>query len=149
MVVKLLSHVRLCFPMDCSLPGSSVHGIFQARVLEWVAISFSRGSSQPRDLTRVSHIVGRRFYCLTYQGSTYFMVTEYICICICMCVYIHTYICVLWEISSNLFTMFKLHPTYPMVLYISFLEFLFGYFSNQPAPFGFYSVLLPLPFGIY
>ena len=35
----------LCEPMDCSLPGSSIHGIFQARVLEWVAISFSRGSS--------------------------------------------------------------------------------------------------------
>ena len=39
----------LCDPMDCSLSGSSVHGIFQARVLEWIAISFSRGSSQPRD----------------------------------------------------------------------------------------------------
>ena len=39
--------------MDCSLPDSSVYGIFQARVLEWVAISFSRGSSQPRDLTQV------------------------------------------------------------------------------------------------
>ena len=39
----------LCDPMDCSPPGSSVHGIFQARVLEWVAISFSRGSSQPKD----------------------------------------------------------------------------------------------------
>ena len=51
----------LCDPMDYSLPGSSVHGIFQARVLEWVAISFSRGSSQPRDLTRVSHTAGRRF----------------------------------------------------------------------------------------
>ena len=47
--VKLLSHVRLCNPMDCSLPGSSIHRIFQARILEWVAISFSRGSSQPRD----------------------------------------------------------------------------------------------------
>ena len=42
--------------MDCSLPGSSVHGIFQARILEWVAISFSRGSSQPRDQTWVSCI---------------------------------------------------------------------------------------------
>ena len=51
----------LCDPMDCSLPGSSIHGIFQARVLEWVAISFSRRSSQPRDWTRVSHIVGRCF----------------------------------------------------------------------------------------
>ena len=39
----------LCDPMDCSLPGSSVHGIFQARILEWVAISFSRRSSRPRD----------------------------------------------------------------------------------------------------
>ena len=47
--------------MDCSLPGSSVHGISQARVLEWFAISFSRGSSWPRDRTQVSHIVGRRF----------------------------------------------------------------------------------------
>ena len=48
-------------PMNCSLPGSSVHGIFQARVLEWGAIAFSRGSSQPRDQTRVSRIVGRHF----------------------------------------------------------------------------------------
>ena len=47
--------------MDCSLPGSSVHGIFQAIVLEWIAISHSKGSSQPRDRTRVSCIVDRRF----------------------------------------------------------------------------------------
>ena len=51
----------LCDPMDCSLPGSSVHGIFQARVLEWVTISFSRGSSQPRDWTLVSRVAGRCF----------------------------------------------------------------------------------------
>ena len=51
----------LCDPMDCSPPGSSIHGILQARVLEWVAISFSRGSSQPRNRTWVSHIIGRRF----------------------------------------------------------------------------------------
>ena len=51
----------LCDPMDCSLPGFSVHGIFQATVLEWVAISFSKGSSRPRDWTQVSHIVGRHF----------------------------------------------------------------------------------------
>ena len=48
-------------PMDCSLPSSSVHGIFQATVLEWVAIAFSRGSSRPRDRTQVSRIVDRRF----------------------------------------------------------------------------------------
>ena len=51
----------LCDPMDCSLPGSSIHRIFQAKVLEWVAISFSRGSSWPRDWTQVSCIAGRRF----------------------------------------------------------------------------------------
>ena len=55
------SRLTHCHPMDYSLPGSSVHGIFQARILEWVAISFSRGSSRPRDWTRVSHIVGRCF----------------------------------------------------------------------------------------
>ena len=55
------SCLTLCDPTDCSLPGSSVHGIFHARVLEWVAISFSRGSSQPRDWTWVLHAAGRCF----------------------------------------------------------------------------------------
>ena len=51
----------LCDPMNCSLPDSSINGIFQARILQWVSISFSRRSSQPRDWTRLSHIVGRHF----------------------------------------------------------------------------------------
>ena len=55
-----------CNPMDCSLPGSSFHGIFQAIVLDWVAISFFRGSSQPRDRTWVSRIVDRCFTIWTY-----------------------------------------------------------------------------------
>ena len=59
----------LCDPMDCSLPGSSVHGISQARILEWAAISFSTACSQPRDRTRVSRIVGRHFYHLSHQRS--------------------------------------------------------------------------------
>ena len=60
----------LCDPMDCSLQGYSVHWIFQTRVLEWVAISFSRGSSRPRDQTQVSCIAGRQtLYHLSYQGS--------------------------------------------------------------------------------
>ena len=54
------SYTTLCDPPDCSLPGSSVHGIFQAIVLEWIAISFSKGSSQPRDQTQVSRIVDGR-----------------------------------------------------------------------------------------
>ena len=51
----------LCNPTDCSLPGSSVHGIFQARVLEWAAISFSKRSCRPRDQTQISRIAGRHF----------------------------------------------------------------------------------------
>ena len=61
----------MCDPMDCSLPISSVHGILQARILEVVVIPFSRGSSQPRDGTQVSHITGELFplYHLSHQGS--------------------------------------------------------------------------------
>ena len=63
----LLSHVQLFHdPMDCSPPGSSVHGISQARMLEWVAISFSRRSSQPRDQTHIS-CVGRQIK--SHQGK--------------------------------------------------------------------------------
>ena len=53
--------LTLCDPMDCSLLGSHVHGIFQATVLEWIAIFFSRGSSQPRNRSQASHIAGRHF----------------------------------------------------------------------------------------
>ena len=58
---SLQSCPTLCDPMDCNLPGSPVYGIFQAIVLECIAISFSSGSSLPRDQTQVSHIVDRRF----------------------------------------------------------------------------------------
>jgi len=51
----------LCNPMDYSPPGSSVHGILQTRILEWVAVPFSRGFSRPRDRTQVSCIAGRFF----------------------------------------------------------------------------------------
>ena len=60
------SCLTLCDPMDCSLPGSPVPGILQARILGWAAIAFSRRSSQPRDWTRVSCIVGR---CFTTQAT--------------------------------------------------------------------------------
>ena len=55
------SRPTLCKPIDCSLPGSSVHEILQARILEWVAIPFSRGSSWHRDWTQVFHIAGSFF----------------------------------------------------------------------------------------
>ena len=63
----------LCDPMDCSLPSSSVHGIFHAIVLEWIAISFSRGSSWLRDRTQVSHIVNR---CFTVWATNWQLLME-------------------------------------------------------------------------
>ena len=70
--LKSVSHSAcptLCDPMDCSLPGSSAHGVLQARILEWVAIPFSRGSSRPRDQTQVSCIYRQILYLLSHQGS--------------------------------------------------------------------------------
>ena len=69
-------------PMDCSIPGSSVHRIFQARVLEWVAISFSRESSQPRDQTQVSCIlyIDRQilYHCATWETQLqHFLIEVY------------------------------------------------------------------------
>ena len=63
MLIMLVTQscLTLCDPMNCSPPDSSVRGILQARILEWVAIPFSRVSSQPRDLSWVSHIAGRVF----------------------------------------------------------------------------------------
>ena len=60
-VLVTQSCLILCDPMDCSPPGSPVHGILQARIQEWVAISFSKGFSWPRDQTQVSCIAGRFF----------------------------------------------------------------------------------------
>ena len=66
------SCLTLCNPMDCSLSGSSIHGVFQARVLEWVAISFSRGSFWPRDQTQISLIAGRFFTIWTTRKVQYY-----------------------------------------------------------------------------
>ena len=82
--VKVLvaqSCLFLCNPMDCSLPGSSVHGILQVRILEWVAIPFSRGSSQPRDWTWISYIAGRFFtiWTTSEDPSKYGMPHEFAC----------------------------------------------------------------------
>ena len=66
-VYQLLS---LCNPMDYNLPGSSVHGIFQGRILEWVAISSSRTYSQPRGRSQVS-CIGGRFFTAELPGKSY------------------------------------------------------------------------------
>ena len=70
-----ISHVcaqlclTLCNPMDCSPPVSPIHGIFQARLLKWIAIFFFRRSSQSTDQTWVSHVASRLDH-LSYQGSS-------------------------------------------------------------------------------
>ena len=68
----------LCDPMDCSLPGASVHGILQARILEWVAMPFSRESSWPGDQTCVSYIscIGRQ---VLYHWTTWKAPHHYFC----------------------------------------------------------------------
>ena len=79
------SCLTLCNLVDCSLPGSSVYRIFQASVLERVTISFSRGSSRPRNRTRVSHTVGRRFTVWATESVKPFpkVITSFnICTCI-------------------------------------------------------------------
>ena len=71
--VKVKSCPTLCDPMDCSLPGSSIHGIFQAKIPWWFAISFSRRASQPRDWTLVSCsvllLLLSRFSCVRLRAT--------------------------------------------------------------------------------
>ena len=77
----------LCDLMGCSLPGSSLHGILQARVLEWVAISFSRGSSRPRDQTRVSRILSIHFNLSAtkaFMDWSIFKTSNAVYACVCM-----------------------------------------------------------------
>ena len=100
-VLSYFSRVRLFVTdhMDCSLPGFSVHEILQARILEWVAISSSRGSSWPKDLTYIScgFCIAGGFFTTepprkplhTYAYSeTYIHIFIYVSICICVCVHI-------------------------------------------------------------
>ena len=86
--VLALSHVWLfCNPMDCSPPGTSVHGILQARILEWVAIPFSRGSSPPRDWTWVSwnSCIAGRFFTIwaTREGPKAGAYSIILSLCVC------------------------------------------------------------------
>ena len=81
---SLQSCLTLCDPMDCSPPGSPVHGILQARILEWVAMPSSRGSSPPRDETCISYVscIGRQvLYHWCHLGSPH--ITSYAPKCPC------------------------------------------------------------------
>ena len=76
-VSVIQSCLTLCDPTDCSPPDSSVCGTFQARILEWVTMPFSRGSSQPRDWTRVSHISGRFLTFWATRETTFLTLAKY------------------------------------------------------------------------
>ena len=78
-VIALVAQLCLTLwnPMDCSLQGSSVYGILQARILEWIAIPFSRGSFWPRDQTQACCIVGR-FFTVWASRDAYIYVSMYI-----------------------------------------------------------------------
>ena len=102
--------------MDCSLPGSSILGILQAGILEWVAMPSSRGSSQPRDQTKVSCIAVRFFTTEPPGKPIYVCVYTYICmyihvcvyVCVCVCVYTHTHIYRESKISVQMFSHFSI-----------------------------------------
>ena len=117
--VKSLNRVWLCDPTDCSLPGSSVHGIFQAIVLEWVAIFFSRGSSQPKAQTRVSCIVDRRF---TVWATREVLKLSTVLFAPVNCVSEHLFLkqsillfkqVVIFEGTNNLLVVKSIYPTMP------------------------------------
>ena len=79
MKVKVLvtqSCPTLCNPMDCTLPGSSVHEILQARILEWVAIPFSRGISLTQQSNPGLHHCRQILYCLSHQGSPILVIRD-------------------------------------------------------------------------
>ena len=97
-VLVALSCPTLCDSMDCSPPGSSVHGILQASILEWVAIPFSWGSSQCRDWTRISCIAGR-FFPISKEKSinTLWFIIIFICF-FCLARWGR---CLPWHWSSN------------------------------------------------
>ena len=90
----LQSCSTLCEPMDCSPLGSSVHGILQTRILEWVAIPFSKGSSQPRDRTWLFHFAGRlptiwttrAVLWLPYTCIFLLLILPFLNLLICLCV---------------------------------------------------------------
>ena len=108
----------VCDPMDCSPPGSSVHGILQTRILEWVVMPSSSGSSQPRDWSHISHVscVGRKvLYHQCHLGNSYTCICTqimwfYACIHVyvymkthCVQVYVYIWLCVCMYIYITIY----------------------------------------------
>ena len=110
-LVRKLCIWLFCNPMDFSLPGSSVHGISQARILEWVTIPFSGGSSQPRDQTGVSWIGGQILY-LWATKKDYIMILYYVFNKDIL------YPCIVW---SQIRWMYLYYITYMFVFILTFI----------------------------
>ena len=101
----------LCKPMDCSPPGSSVYGFLQARILKWIAIPFSRGSSRSRDQTRGSSISGRFFTIwatgkiLRFNPKIYLGLNKIKLFIVSLCINVfslkNTYICLMLVFLQN------------------------------------------------
>ena len=96
-VCALCSFMKLCLtlcnPMDCSPPGSSVHGIFQVRILKWVAISFSRGSSWPLEIEyacSASPALEGEFFTTEPHGKSVCL-HRWVCVCVCVCVCVYNF----------------------------------------------------------
>ena len=128
----------LCNPIDYSPPGSSVHGILQARILEWVTMPSSRGSSQPRDRTLGSCIGRQILDPLSHQGSP--------CICIYTCtqphVYEHTHTCI-WFYSCMIYYVVCI-PRFCSLSTMNICSKIIFAVRNYPVPFKMLSSILGL-----
>ena len=111
-------HHAWCFgdTKDCSPPGSPVHGILQTRILEWVGIPFSRGSSRPRDWTQVFHLVGRFFTIWTSRKAQY-----------------AAYFCLIW-ISLIIFTL--LHSKWVEIVLAYFVRIIYAKVKTKEATYS-------------
>ena len=133
--------LSLCNPKDCSPPGSSVHGILQAKILEWVAIPSSRGSSWPRDRTHFSYIsctgrqilyhqhhLGNPYIIYTYVIRTHTIYMLYTCVIYARgtCIYIYNvHICCIYTgiICTHLYIHVKyIHKYIPISIYTYILN---------------------------
>ena len=136
------SCLTLCNPMYCPPPGSSVHGIFQVGILEWVALPFSRGSSQPTDRAPVSYIAGRVFTVWATKEAPYYMIPVYymyldvyniliyiydILVYVCMlspfnCVWLFA---MLWTIAARLLSVSRQEHRSGLFIYIYIFTYLY------------------------
>ena len=121
-LVAQLCPVLFC-PMDCSQPGSSVLGVLQARILYWVAITFSSESFQPRDQTRIPCIGIQILYNLRYKGDPQFIyshINSYMYEYMYIFIYIHTYMYVGRERDNSIFSFYSFISYYKILCIISY-----------------------------